>query len=86
MNSFMPKLALVAFGVVIAECARQGFNFFQSQRSKQKTIREVMFFPDKKIACKDFFDTIEGCSRTRCDYSHETTGFRYVSLSEKIKI
>ena len=77
IHCFIPKLALVAVGMVIAECARQSFNFFQNKRSKQKIIREVICFPDKKIACKDFFDTVEGCSRKRCEYSHEQTGFRY---------
>nr|AWH61374.1 putative zucchini [Actinia equina] len=42
-------------------------------------IRQVLFFPDKKIACKSFLSGVN-CSRSICPYAHEDT-----SLSKLIK-
>lgn len=73
ISGFIPKLGLVVVGIVLV--TRQGLNYLQRKNSKPM-IRQVIFFPDKQIACKDFFDSVEGCSRIRCDFSHTTTGFR----------
>ena len=75
ISGLIPKLGLVVVGIVLVECTRQGLNYLQRKNSKP-LIRQVIFFPDKQIACKDFFDSVEGCSRIRCDFSHTTTGFR----------
>ncbi|XP_046644496.1 mitochondrial cardiolipin hydrolase-like [Daphnia pulicaria] len=75
ISGFIPELGLVVVGIVLVECTRQGLNYLQRKNSKP-VIRQVIFFPDKQIACKDFFDSVEGCSRIRCDFSHTTTGFR----------
>ena len=75
ISGLIPKLGLVVVGIVLVECTRQGLNYLQRKNSKP-VIRQVIFFPDKRIACKDFFDSVEGCSRIRCDFSHTTTGFR----------
>jgi hypothetical protein len=77
ISSFIPKIGLVVVGIVLAECTRQGLVYLQRKNSK-KVIRQVIFFPDKQIACKDFFDSVEGCSRIRCDFSHKSTGFRFL--------
>lgn len=75
-HDLIPKLTLVAVGVAIAELTRQAFYYLQRKNLKPK-IRQVIIFPDKSIACNDFFDKVEGCSRNRCEFSHETTGFRF---------
>ncbi len=75
ISGLIPKLGLVVVGIVLVECTRQGLNYLQRKNSKP-VIRQVIFFPDKQIACKDFFDSVEGCSRICCDFSHTTTGFR----------
>ena len=42
---------------------------------------QVLFFPDKAIACRDFFETVEGCPRKlSCSFSHETTNLRQVYI------
>ena len=75
ISSFIPKVGLVVVGIVLVECTRQGLNYFK-RKNFNNVIRQVIFFPDKHIACKDFFDSVEGCSRIRCDFGHTTTGFR----------
>jgi hypothetical protein len=68
ISSFIPKVGLVVVGIVLVVCTRQGLNYFKRKNSN-KVIRQVIFFPDKQIACKDFFDSVEGCSRIRCDFA-----------------
>lgn len=62
------------------------FKYFKTilkspERSKrEKVISEVLFFPDKKIACRNFLEGF-GCNRVNCAYAHEET-----SLSKLIKV
>lgn len=83
LDTQIPKFVFVAVGITIAEIIRQISNYLNKKRSKKK-IHQVIFFPDKSIACNDFFDTIQGCSRTRCEFSHETTGFRFVMINVSV--
>ncbi|XP_057377468.1 uncharacterized protein LOC130699181 [Daphnia carinata] len=77
ITNYLPKLGLVAAVIGLVECTRHVISYLQRKRTKQ-VIRKVMFFPDKKIACKDFFDEIQGCSRVSCDFSHTKTGFSHL--------
>lgn len=75
-TNVISKLALVAVGVLLTECTRFGYKYLKHLRNKKK-IRKVIFFPEKIIACNDYFDKVEGCVRTRCEYSHKVTNFRF---------
>ena len=48
--------------------------------SKSITRSHVLFFPDKDVACKDFFISEDGCFKSYCKFSHDKT-----SLSELYK-
>lgn len=50
-----------------------------TKKSRQNKTLEVLFFPDKKLACYSFLQGF-GCSRSKCPYAHEET-----SLSKLIK-
>lgn len=52
-----------------------------SEKSERKEmISEVLFFPDKKIACKKFLNGTD-CTRVNCPFAHKET-----SLSKLIKV
>ncbi len=54
ISGFIPKLGLVVVGIVLVECTRQGLNYLLQRKNSKPVIRQVIFFPDKQIACKDF--------------------------------
>ena len=43
----------------------------EQTESRNAVTDDVLFFPDKQIACKDFFVGDRGCSNLRCRYTHE---------------
>lgn len=83
------KFTWIVIGVVLGESTRRAYYFFKKkgwirnsevEKKNGVAIRQVLFFPDKQIACKDHFNSIEGCSATRCEFSHQPTGFLFVYL------
>ncbi|XP_013063678.1 uncharacterized protein LOC106052778 [Biomphalaria glabrata] len=58
---------------------KHGIRKNESERLSKSSL-QVLFFPDKKIACNSFFLSSSGCLRDNCQYSHEKT-----SLSELYK-
>ncbi|KAK3089841.1 hypothetical protein FSP39_006986 [Pinctada imbricata] len=44
---------------------------------------EVLFFPDKNVACKEFFTATLGCEKVTCGFSHDTSSLSrlYQNLS-----
>ena len=60
------------------------YNYLRSSRTSTKKQQrnkslEVLFFPDKKLACNSFLQGF-GCKRSKCPYAHEET-----SLSKLIQ-
>ncbi|CAL1541037.1 unnamed protein product [Lymnaea stagnalis] len=51
-----------------------------SESRLSSTSLQVLFFPDEKVACKDYFITDNGCVKQNCRFSHEKS-----SLSELYK-
>ncbi|KAG8234118.1 hypothetical protein J437_LFUL010965 [Ladona fulva] len=45
---------------------------------KKRIQNEVLFFPDKGIACSAYFDQKSGCNMPNCSYTHEITNLRRV--------
>lgn len=76
-NGMEVNLIYLAGGFLASEAIRRLIAYWQKKRIERARC-EVIFFPDKEIACKDFFDTIEGCRNNPCSFGHEITGFRYI--------
>ena len=53
---------------------------YAKMKERQKYASEIIIFPDKSIACKDFFESIQGCCNNQCTFSHEVTGLRFIYL------
>lgn len=64
---------------VLYKYMKKSTEFSWKKIKKTAPLREVLFFPDKKIACKRFLSGVS-CSCSRCPYAHEDT-----SLSKLIK-
>ena len=43
----------------------------QTESKTESGITEVLFFPDRLIACKDYFIGEHGCSNLSCSFTHE---------------
>jgi len=43
----------------------------KNESENRKEIEEVLFFPDKEVACKDYFIGEDGCSNMKCKFSHD---------------
>ncbi|XP_070580415.1 uncharacterized protein [Ptychodera flava] len=43
-------------------------------QEKKNVFQEVLFFPDKAIPCKAFFQARNGCQVTNCHFAHYETG------------
>ena len=41
-------------------------------------MNEVLFFPEKVAACKDYFESAQGCLKEKCGFAHQMTGARFV--------
>ena len=53
---------------------KQWIIFYDPDRRRE--VRDVILFPDKAVACKDFFENFEKCPKIQCSFSHEITGLR----------
>lgn len=87
-NSFNGMLACAVYfagGLLASEAIRRISALFK-KREIQRARCEAIFFPDKEIPCKHFFDNVEGCRRNPCSFSHEVTGFRYSIGAEGINV
>ena len=40
-------------------------------------MNDVLFFPENVVACKDHFESVQGCLREQCSFTHQMTGLRY---------
>ena len=83
MNEFLLLLSserLICFisGVLAAGIIRRLWKLWKAYqgREENRNVRQVIFFPDKEVACKDYFESIEGCSNVQCSFSHQVTGLR----------
>ncbi|KAK6170892.1 hypothetical protein SNE40_019181 [Patella caerulea] len=94
----MGKLLVIAFGTVSAvittELIYQCFVWQRGKRKQRKLkheeegmITEVLFFPDKEVACKNHFISDRGCFNTKCRYSHAKTSlselYRHLNTADK---
>ncbi|XP_005092871.1 mitochondrial cardiolipin hydrolase [Aplysia californica] len=52
----------------------------ESKSRLSKSSLQVLFFPDKDVACRDYFISGDGCFKSNCQFSHSKT-----SLSELCK-
>jgi len=72
------KLVLVFGGILTGEIARQLWSKWKLYLAgnRNKEITDVLFFPDSKISCKDFFESVGGCINQHCSYTHSITSLR----------
>ena len=43
----------------------------KTESRTESSISEVLFFPDRMVACKDYFIGEHGCSNLKCRFTHE---------------
>ena len=78
-----PKIFKVSWtlGIVIhsayifLNCVKASLGSFDRKEGDQevkKTLSQVIFFPDKQIACRHFFSS-QGCHNENCQFAHEET-------------
>jgi len=73
LNSLKSAAIILAFGIT-SEIVYQ--LYLRHSNRKDKKIRlfpktEVLFFPDKTVACKAYFTQDYGCKNTNCRFSHK---------------
>jgi len=80
------KFMLFFGGILTGEIVRRVWLKWKSSYStanRNKKIHDVIFFPDAKISCKDYFENVVGCTNLRCSYTHNITGLRKLLLHIK---
>ena len=89
----MVSQTIKGIGVVIAigitsEIIYQAYLWIKRKRNEtesrtRKEITEVLFFPDRMVACKDYFIGEYGCANLRCRFTHEPNSlsalYKYLS-------
>ncbi|XP_046398977.1 mitochondrial cardiolipin hydrolase [Ischnura elegans] len=78
-NSKLKILAAITVTAVGSEIIYYAFKKLR-RIPKAKVENEVLFFPDKGIACPAFFEKKSGCNQNMCSYIHEMTNLRRVII------
>ncbi|XP_041363642.1 mitochondrial cardiolipin hydrolase-like [Gigantopelta aegis] len=79
---------LIAFGIA-TEIVYQVYLRWKGKRKDKdpQIITDVLFFPDKRVACLDFFHKPKGCANKNCRYSHSDNSlselYRHLSSAKK---
>lgn len=72
------KLMIFVGGILTGKIIQQFWSKWRSLflTNGNDQIHDVIFFPDAKISCKDFFENVGGCTNQHCSFTHNITGLR----------
>lgn len=77
----------LVFGVATEVIHRIYVNFRNRTRTRDLMLTEVLFFPDVKVACIDYFTKRSGCQHKNCKFTHEENSlsrlFKVLSTAQK---
>ena len=88
MNRRSTGFACVLVAGVISEIVYMLYKKYVSKTKAVKSKTDVIFFPDKTVACKEHFTSPLGCDKVKCGFSHDedlSLGRLYHCLSEAKK-
>ncbi|XP_033736395.1 mitochondrial cardiolipin hydrolase-like isoform X3 [Pecten maximus] len=76
-------IALGAFTEIIYTIYKK----IAKKSNAKKDMTEVIFFPDSKVACVDYFTKVNGCVTRECRFSHKENSLSklFMKLSRSIK-
>lgn len=76
VNRITKCIGIVAAIGITSEIIYQAYLWILRKRTEtesrnESSITEVLFFPDRMVACKDYFIGEHGCTNLRCRFTHE---------------
>lgn len=80
VSATVKTVAVIATFGIASEIVYQAYKWIRNRRRRsqvwpktesRRETHEVLFFPDKDIACKDYFVGEDGCYNPKCRFTHK---------------